>query len=69
MSGGCWNYQYMLDENYHIKDISKIIDALEDAFHVIDWAESGDTNRKDAEPQVYDILLELGDQLWGDPDH
>ena len=66
MSGGCWNYQYMLDENYHVKDISKIIDALEDAFHAIDWAESGDISRKDAEPKVYDILLKLGNELWGD---
>ena len=32
----------------------------------IDRAESGDTIRKDAEPEVYNILLELGDKLWGD---
>ncbi len=80
MSGGCWNYQYMNEENYHLKHIDEIISALEHAFkHIdeiisalehafraIDWAESGDISRKDAEQVVYDILLKLGNQLWGE---
>ncbi len=66
MSGGLWNYRDILDENYRIKDLPVIIEALQKAFHAIDWAESGDTIRKDAESEVYNILLELGDKLWGD---
>ena len=66
MSGGCWNYQYMNEENYHLKHIDEIISALEHAFRAIDWAESGDISRKDAEQVVYDILLKLGNQLWGE---
>lgn len=66
MSGGCWNYQYMNEENYHLKHIDEIISALEHAFRAIDWAESGDISRKDAEQVVYDILLKLGNQLWSE---
>lgn len=66
MSGGCWNYQYMNEENYHLKHIDEIISALERAFRSIDWAESGDISRKDAEQVVYDILLKLGNQLWSE---
>lgn len=66
MSGGCWNYQYMNEENYHLKHIDEIISALEHAFRSIDWAESGDISRKDAEQVVYDILLKLGNQLWSE---
>ena len=66
MSGGTWNYKDVDEDSYTVAKLPAIIDALIKAFHAIDWAESCDTSRKDAEPEVYDILLELGDKLFGD---
>jgi hypothetical protein len=65
MSGGRWEYK---DQNISecIKPIMLpgILRMLEDAFHVIDWAESGDTDRETAEPKVYDIIKKLGDDMF-----
>ena len=66
MSGGLWNYKNELKENYRSMKVSKVVDALIRVFHEIDWAESWDTDREYAEPIVYDIMLELGDELFGE---
>lgn len=66
MSGGHWNYQdTKIADELPIHDIVKIMDALRRCFHEIDWSESADTARKTAEMRIYDILLTLGDQIWG----
>ena len=65
MSGGTWNYQDVSVDNYHARDIYEIINALIDVFHLIDWAESGDTDIEYAAPLVYKRMLELGNFLFG----
>ena len=64
MSGGTWDYKDAKLESYKVKDLQDIISILMKVFHEIDWAESGDTSRKDAEPVVYNLMLELGDHLF-----
>lgn len=67
MSGGHWNYKDQnIDSSLNIEDLPKIINALKDCFHEVDWAESSDTCRETAEPRIYDILLKLGNELWAD---
>ncbi len=66
MSGGHWNYE---DQNLVLNNVPRvsipgILAALEAAFHEIDWAESGDTDRESAEPKVYDIIKKLGDDMF-----
>ena len=50
--------------NYRIKDLAQIINVLKQVFHEIDWAESGDSSRRDAESIIYNLMLELGDNLF-----
>lgn len=64
MSGGTWNYQDCDLRNYRIKDLEHIIAVLRQVFHEIDWAESGDSSRRDAELIIYNLMLELGDNLF-----
>ena len=64
MSGGTWDYRNLNTDNYHAKDMPKIIDALVDVLHLIDWAESGDTDIEYAAPLVYKRMLELGNLLF-----
>jgi hypothetical protein len=65
MSGGLWDYQ---DQNIsdQLKPIMLpgIMQALEEAFHEVDWAESDDTSRETAEPRIYDIIKKLGDDMF-----
>lgn len=68
MSGGLWDYQDQKEENYTFKNISEIIYALMKVFHEIDWAESGDKNRKEVEPIIYDIMLKLAYNLFWNGD-
>jgi hypothetical protein len=69
MSGGIWGYEDGYEDSYTIYKIPIMIDVLMNVFHEIDWAESGDTDRKDAEPLVYDLMLELGNRLFGHGDN
>ena len=64
MSGGLWNYEDQKDDNYNFGNIEIIINGIKEVLHKIDWAESGDTNRKDAEPLVYNLMLKLGNELF-----
>ena len=64
MSGGTWNYNDAKLESYKVKDLQDIISILMKVFREIDWAESGDKSRKDVEPIVYNLMLELGDHLF-----
>ena len=44
---------------------AEVFKTLSKVFKSIDWAESGDTTRGDAEKEVYDLMLELGKRLFG----
>ena len=65
MSGGRWDYRDLriADEIRPIM-IPGILAALQEALHLVDWAESGDTDRESAEPKVYDIIKKLGDDIF-----
>jgi len=67
MSGGHWYHE---DQNLVLNGVPQIaipgiLMALEKAFYSIDLAESGDFDRKEAEPTVYDIIKKLGDDIFG----
>ncbi|MCK9571065.1 hypothetical protein M0R72_19105 [Candidatus Pacearchaeota archaeon] len=47
-----------------LRKLPKILDVLEEVFHEIDLAESGDSARPEKEKLVYDALLKLGDELF-----
>lgn len=65
MSGGYWNYQdQKIDESFDLMRLMELLKGLKKCFHCVDWAESGDTLRKDAEKEIYEILLSLGDSLF-----
>ena len=77
MSGGHWNYRdqkFVYDSEELValclkqqlfSALPKILEAIRKCFHEIDWAESADSSRKDAEPRIYDVLLALCDELFG----
>jgi hypothetical protein len=69
MSGGRWGYQ-----SYKIEDqaerIGKLIKAIAESEHIIDWAESGDTTRRredgsGAERDLYDLWLKTFEEIYG----
>lgn len=69
MSGGTWGYQ-----SWKIKDsadmVTKFIGAIAESEHIIDWAESGDTIRRDkdgsgAERDLYDLWLKTFNDVYG----
>jgi len=65
MSGGHWNYQDThITEELHVEYLPKMLEALRKCFHEVDWSESCDTDRRTAEKRLYDIILELGDELF-----
>lgn len=68
LSGGRWNYRndkyrWGLDE-VRYQETLKLLEALGEALHRIDYAECGDSSRDVEEPRVYDILLKVADELW-----
>lgn len=69
MSGGTWGYQ-----SWRIRDsaesISKLIEAIAESEHIIDWAESCDTVRRredgsGAERDLYDLWLKTFNEVFG----
>lgn len=67
MSGGRWLHQErtLVEKFWWVQKIPAIMDALEEALHLIDLAESNDSSRPEEEKKVYDILLKLGDDIFG----
>ena len=67
MSGGAWNYAEFriseLADNLGIIDI--LLRGVARTEHVVDWAESCDTSRKDAEIELYDLWLEIFEKVFG----
>lgn len=67
MSGGHWNYQdTKIADELPVRHIPEICEALRKCFHEVDWSESCDTSKRTAEKRLYDIILELGNSIWGD---
>jgi len=64
MSGGFWNYEDAT-KDIPLDKLPIIIEALRAAWHEVDWAESSDTSREDAGRELYNILLKLGNEIWG----
>lgn len=66
MSGGHYsNKELDMESNVKIWQVPIILEALGDAFHVIDYDISGDTMRdSESEKKVYDIIAKLGERLF-----
>jgi hypothetical protein len=69
VSGGKWDYQ-----SHRIKDsaagLAKFVEAIAESEHIIDWAECGDTTRRDedgsgAERDLYDLWLKTFNEVFG----
>lgn len=67
MSGGAWEYlsHRLRDGDVPVSWLPTIFDALADVERLIDWAESLDTSKADAMPQVWARLVTMFDQLTG----
>jgi hypothetical protein len=66
MSGGYWDYKDMhLEESVDPYMIPVIIKAVQKSLHEIDWAESGDSLKEDAKSKIYNIIRDLGNELYG----
>jgi hypothetical protein len=67
MSGGVWDYQ-----DQHIRDMAivlrPLLHAVAETEHIVDWAEAGDTSRRDAERHLYDLWVETFHEVYGDPE-
>lgn len=70
MSGGAWGYQ-----QWKLKDkaaeIARLLDAVAESEHIVDWSESGDTTRRrddgsGAERDLYNLWLKTFNELYGD---
>ena len=66
MSGGHWNYQ-----NRDIQDfadncdyIKEILGKAAETAHIIDYAESGDTLRKDARKEIYELWRDFFEEKY-----
>jgi hypothetical protein len=70
MSGGAWGYQqWRLEEK--ADELAKLIKAVAETEHLVDWAECGDTVRRredgsGAERDVYDLWLKTFNEIYGD---
>jgi len=60
MSGGRWDYkQFTLGfDEAKLREVAVLMEAVAKVLREIDWAECGDSSRKDVEPKIYDLLLE-----------
>ena len=69
MSGGTWNYQSWRIKN-SAEMIRKIIEAVAESEHIVDWAEAGDTSRRrddgsGAEHDLYELWLKTFNDIYG----
>lgn len=68
MSGGRWNYaenQITEDAELTLPRLALLLKAVAQTEHLIDWAESADTSRADAESKVYDLWVATFDEVYG----
>ena len=68
MSGGKWNYQDARELDALIDEdrTKKFLAVLRLCWHVVDWAESGDSSREEAAIEVYEVLRASGEAIFGD---
>lgn len=69
MSGGAWGYQsWRLEEKADLLsgEIPELLRAVARSERIVDWSESCDTLRKDAERELYDNWVETFNRLYGD---
>jgi hypothetical protein len=62
MSGGRWRYE---DWKVNNLDVNMILSAIKLVLHEVDYSESGDKTRPEAEKAIYDTIKYLGDRLFG----
>ena len=60
MSGGSHGYLCFKVDEWPLEQGLRAL--LADIFHSVEWSESCDTNRKDAEKAIYDRLLKYMDE-------
>jgi hypothetical protein len=64
MSGGAWGYQqYRIEEK--AVEIAALLRAVAESEHIVDWSESCDTLREDAERQLYDLWVKTFNEVYG----
>lgn len=70
MSGGTWQYKsYELAE--WGEKVQAFMTAVSESEHIIDWAEAGDTARRNddgsgAEHDLYELWLKTFNEVYGD---
>ena len=65
MSGGHWNYRdATITDEINPEWIPKMLEALRKCFHEVDYAICGDSNKETAGKRCYEILEELGEDLF-----
>ena len=65
MSGGEWNYRdTMITDSISPHNLVKILDAVRDCFHQVDYALCGDYSRGDAEHALFEIIRKLGHEMF-----
>lgn len=71
MSGGHWGYQSHWIREYaeHFREDSKVarfINAVADSEHIVDWAESGDTDVATAQRRLYDLWFDTFEEAFAE---
>ena len=70
MSGGEWRYkQYEIEEQAEI--MAKLLKAVAQTEHLVDWAVSGDTIRREedgsgAERELFDLWVRTFNEIYGE---
>ncbi|MFA6462363.1 MAG: hypothetical protein WCV90_08945 [Candidatus Woesearchaeota archaeon] len=68
MSGGRWNYanENEFDEliSFH-EMLKRSLECLKECLSCVDYVESGDSSKEEMKEEIYNKLLNLGDQTWG----
>lgn len=63
MSGGRWGYQAdRLREQ--AKSMTKILEAVAESEHIIDWATSGDTSIEGAQVKLFELWEQTFESLY-----
>lgn len=67
MSGGHWDYQsWKLEEE--AEKWAKLMKAIGQSEHIVDWAICGDTSEETAGKQLYELWLKTFEEVFGNGD-
>lgn len=64
MSGGRWAYMEHKLREMSV-DVQKLLEAVAQSEHIVDWSECSDTSRADAEKELYDLWVKTFDEVSG----